>query len=93
MAFYHTKNEFGSNNLELITKKGVYSYDYMDDFNKYKEEGLPSIENLYSKSTGEDISDKDYNFDAVVSSNRFTLSYKQYHRSEKKNTLPVFPYW
>ena len=40
-GFYHTKNEFGSNNLELITKKGVYRYDYMDDFNKFKEEGLP----------------------------------------------------
>ena len=23
-GFYHTKNEFGSNNLELITKKRVY---------------------------------------------------------------------
>ena len=43
-GFYHTKNEFGSNNLELITRKCVYPYDYMDDFNKFKEEGLPSIE-------------------------------------------------
>ena len=34
------KNEFGSNNLELKTKKGVYPYVYMDDFNKFKEEGL-----------------------------------------------------
>ena len=42
-GFYHTKNEFGSSNLELMTKKGVYPYDYMDDFNKFKEEGLPSI--------------------------------------------------
>ena len=30
-GFYHTKDEFGSNNLELITEKGVYPYDYMDD--------------------------------------------------------------
>ena len=60
-GFYHTKNEFGSNSLELITKKGVYPYDYMDGFDKFKEEGLPSIENFYSKLTGEDISDKDYN--------------------------------
>ena len=43
-GFYHTENEFGTNSLELITKKGVYPYDYMDDFNKFKEEGLPSIE-------------------------------------------------
>ena len=60
-GFYHTKNEFDSNNLELITRKGVYPYDYMDDFNKFEEEGLPSIENFYSKLTGEDISDCDYN--------------------------------
>ena len=26
-------------------------------YNKFKEEGLPSIENFYSKLTGEDISD------------------------------------
>ena len=59
-GFYHTENEFGSNNLELI-KKGIYPYDYMDDFNKFKEEGLPSIEKFYSKLTGENISDSDYN--------------------------------
>ena len=33
----------------------------MDNFNKFKEEGLPSIEKFYSKLTGEDISDSDYN--------------------------------
>ena len=45
----------------MIIRKGVYPYDYMDDFNKFKEEGLPSIEKIYSKLTGEDISDCDYN--------------------------------
>ena len=33
----------------------------MDNFNKFKEEGLPSIEHFYSELTGEDISDADYN--------------------------------
>ena len=34
----------------------------MDDFNNFKEEGLPSaIKKNYSKLTGEDISDSDYN--------------------------------
>ena len=28
---------------------------------KFKEEGLPSIEKFYSKLTGENISDSDYN--------------------------------
>ena len=51
--FYHTKKEFGIENLELTTRKGVYPYDYMDDFNKFKEEGLPSIESFYCKLTSE----------------------------------------
>ena len=58
-VFYHTKNEFVSNNLELITTNGVYPYDYMDGFDKFKEEGLPSIENFYSKLTCADISNSD----------------------------------
>ena len=33
----------------------------MDDVNKFKEEGLPSIHFFYSKFTGENISDSDYN--------------------------------
>ena len=60
-GFYHTKNYFGPNNLKSITKKGVYPYDYMDDFNKFNDEGLPSIKNFYSKLIGEDISECDYN--------------------------------
>ena len=60
-GFYHTENEFGPNNLELITKKGVYPYVYMDGFDKFDEKGLPSIENFYSKLTCEDISNSDYN--------------------------------
>ena len=60
-GFYHTKKEFCTENLELMKRKGVYPYDYMDDFNKFKEEGLPSIEHFYSKLTVEDISDCDYN--------------------------------
>ena len=60
-SFYHTKKEFGTENLELITRKGVYPYDYMNDFNKFKKEGLPSIEFFYSKLIGEYISDCYYN--------------------------------
>ena len=41
---FHSKKEFGTENLELITRKGDYPYDYMDDFKIFKEEGLPSIE-------------------------------------------------
>ena len=58
-GFYHTENEFGPNNLESITKRGVYPYDYTDGFDKFDEKGLPS--NFYSKLTCEDVSNSDYN--------------------------------
>ena len=38
-GFYHTENEFGPSNLELITKKDLYPYDYMDEFDKFKKKG------------------------------------------------------
>ena len=59
-SFYQTKKEYGTENLELITRKGIYPYDYMDDFNKLKDEGLPSVERFYSKLTSKNISNCDY---------------------------------
>ena len=46
----------------MITRKGVDPYDYMDDLNKFKKEGLPTMGISYSKLTGENISDSDYNY-------------------------------
>ena len=65
-SFYHTKKEFGTENLELIKWKGVYPYDYMDDFNKFKEDWLPLIENFYPSLTSENMSDCDYNHAKIV---------------------------
>ena len=45
----------------MITRKGIYPYDYMDDFNKLKDEGLPSVEHFYSKLTSKNISNCGYN--------------------------------
>ena len=45
-GFYRKKNEFGSNKLEVIINNGVYPHDYMDGFDKFKEERLP--ENFHS---------------------------------------------
>ena len=36
-SFYHIKKEFGTENLELITRNGVYPYEYI--FNKSKKKG------------------------------------------------------
>ena len=39
--------------FNLMTKKGVYPYDYMDGFNKFEETELPAKEEFYSQLTDE----------------------------------------
>ena len=46
--------------FNLMTKKGVYPYDYMDSFDKFKMTELPSKEEFYSQLNDEHISDKQY---------------------------------
>ena len=41
--FSHTKKEFGKK-YELMTKKGIYPYDYMNGIEKFLEEKLPPKE-------------------------------------------------
>ena len=46
--------------LDLLTEKGVYPYDYMSSFDKFNEQQLPSKEHFYSHLYEEQITDKDY---------------------------------
>ena len=34
---------------DLLTEKGVYPYDYMNTFDKFNEEQLPSKEQFYNR--------------------------------------------
>ena len=43
----YLSREFDSNVLDLVKQKGFYPYEYMSDFEKFKEE-LPSKENIYN---------------------------------------------
>ena len=49
-----------SKNYNLLIRKGVYPYEYMDSWDKFDETSLPSTEKFYSKLTGSGISDEDY---------------------------------
>src|SRR5688572_9066692 len=46
--------------LEILRRKGVYPYEYIDSYNRFEEHQLPPKEAFYSKLTREDISDVDY---------------------------------
>ena len=45
---------------ELITRKGVYPYEYIDSVDRFNETQLPPKEAFYSSLNGEGISDDDY---------------------------------
>ena len=46
--------------LDLLTDKGVYPYDYMNSFDKFDDEQLPSKDDFYSQLSEEGISVDDY---------------------------------
>ena len=60
---YSSKNDIIKTEkcLDLLTEKGVYPYDYMNAFDKFNDEHLPSKEQFYSRLTEEDITNDDYN--------------------------------
>ena len=45
---------------ELLIRKGVYPYEYMDSWYRFEEKLLPSKDEFYSKLNMSRISDKDY---------------------------------
>ena len=55
--FNFLSQEFNNNVLDLIKQKGFYRYEYMSDFEKFKEQ-LPRKEKFYSSLTVKEISDK-----------------------------------
>ena len=58
-SFKYTSQVFDDEKLDLMIRKGVYPYDYMDSFKKVKKQ-LPSKEEFYSVLNNEHISDEDY---------------------------------
>ena len=46
--------------MELLTRKGVYPYDYVSSIETLSETQLPPKSEFYSKRNDEDISDSDY---------------------------------
>ena len=57
--FIQTKKDFGEK-YELMTKKGIYPYDYMKGFEKFSEKKLPPKKDFYSKLNDCGITDKEY---------------------------------
>ena len=52
--------KFSDKQRELLIKKGIYPYEYIDNWNRFNENKLPDKDKFYSKLNMSDVSDKDY---------------------------------
>ena len=53
----------------MLLKKGVYLFDYMDDWEKFNEIKLPRKQEFYSNVDMEEITDADYIYGKRVCKN------------------------
>ena len=59
-ALKYTNKRFRKEKFKLMTRKGIYPYDYMDSFEKFNKTELPTKEEFYSILNNEHITDEDY---------------------------------
>ncbi|GFU97711.1 uncharacterized protein TNCV_4455961 [Trichonephila clavipes] len=57
--FRETSKYFPKDKFNLVTRKGVYPYDYMDSWQKCDETKLPGKKDFYNKMNESDISLED----------------------------------
>ena len=48
--------------FDLLTKKGIYCYDYMNSMERIDETSLPLKEHFFNKLAGERISEEQYEY-------------------------------
>ncbi|KAE9523737.1 hypothetical protein AGLY_015878 [Aphis glycines] len=60
LRFRETIKVFSIKVLDLVTRKGVFHYEYVDSWSKLNDSFLPSNLEFYSSLTDENITDDDY---------------------------------
>ena len=64
---------------ELLCQKGFYPYDWMDDNEKFKHQGLPPREAFYSRLKQETITQEEYEYALYVYEKLRCQSFLDYH--------------
>ena len=79
LGLYYSGDKFN-----LLARKGVYPYEYMDSLEKLKETALPPKEAFYSRLNDGGISDEDYAHAQNVWKTFKMKSFKDYHELYNK---------
>ncbi|PKK62067.1 hypothetical protein RhiirC2_790910 [Rhizophagus irregularis] len=77
--FKITRSQIPPELLEIYLKKGVYPYEYMDDWKKFEKTSLPPKEAFYSKLNETHISDKEYEYALYVWEKAGCKTMQDYH--------------
>ena len=72
------KKCYSGRQFDLLRRKGVYPYDYIDSIEKLSETALPPKEKFYSRLNEEDISDEDYQHAQAVWKEFGCITFRDY---------------
>ena len=85
-ALKYTAEQFKNDKFNLMTRKGVYPYDFMDSFEKFNEK-LPPKEEFYSRLNDEHVSDAAYKHACNVWNTFKLKSLGNYHNLYLKSDI------
>ncbi|XP_022809570.1 uncharacterized protein LOC111346556 [Stylophora pistillata] len=92
--FQNTRKYYSGEKLNLLMRKGVYPYEWMDSIHKLDEPQLPPKEAFFSVLSGKGISDEDYthaqNVWKVFGCKTFRDYHNLYNRSDVLLLADVF---
>ena len=78
------------NKFILLLRKGVYPYEYMDNWERFDETSLPDKESLFSSLNMENINDIDYRYGKNVFKKIKLKNLVEYHDLYvQSDTLPL----
>ena len=73
------KTHYSNKLFELVSRKGVFPYDYFSDYDKLNDTELPPIEKFYSHLNREGISQEDYQHAQKVWKTFNMQTLREYH--------------
>ena len=75
----YTSKAFKGKRLDLLSKKGVYPYDFMDSFEKFNNRELPTKDQFYSIVNDEHVTDDEYDHAKKVWDTFYIKTMGEYH--------------
>ncbi|XP_064620678.1 uncharacterized protein LOC135483596 [Lineus longissimus] len=72
--------KFNGEHFDLVTRKGVYPYEWVDSYKKFQRKQLPSIEEFYSTFNGTKISQEEYLHAQHVWDKFNCQTFQEYHK-------------